>query len=113
MSVSGYHFQSDQGDAHEVFPGAHGRFVHGDQITIAKWVLDEGTLIPEHQHGHEQVVNVLSGAFIMQVAGQKYRLGPGDTLMIPSNASHSGEALSRVECLDVFTPVREDYRDRG
>lgn len=111
MEASGKHVRADQGRPQEVFPGARGNFIHGLNITIARWKLEAGALIPEHEHMHEQVVNVISGEFLMTVNGTEYALHSGDTLMIPSSAVHSGRAISGVECIDVFTPIREDYKE--
>lgn len=94
----------------EVVPGYFGRFVHGDGLTIAHWKIKAGHKLPAHRHPHEQIVNVLSGIFVMNVGDQVHELGAGDTLVIPSQKEHSAEAITDVSCLDVFTPVREDYR---
>jgi hypothetical protein len=32
---------------------------------------------------------------------------------IPSNTMHSGLAITNCFILDVFTPLREDYREKG
>lgn len=94
----------------EIFPGFHGRFVHSDTMTFAYWDIDRGSLVPEHAHRHEQVVNMLEGQLELTVDGHKHLLGPGHVLVIPSHAIHSGKALTACKVLDVFCPVREDYR---
>lgn len=94
----------------DVFPGFRGRFVHSAHMTFAYWDIDEGGLVPEHHHLHEQVVNMLEGKLELTVDGQRHLLGPGDVLIIPPHAVHAGRALSPCKVLDVFSPVREDYR---
>jgi quercetin dioxygenase-like cupin family protein len=43
----------------ELFPGLRARLVHSDRVTHS-WVdVDAGATFPEHQHPHEQIVNVL------------------------------------------------------
>ena len=59
---------------------------------------------------HEQVVNVLRGEFELTVDGETKHLKPNDVACIPSNAVHSGKAITDCYILDVFYPVREDYR---
>lgn len=108
--MSRLHTISSDAKLHEVFPGAHGRFVHGASMTVATWVLDAGSVIPEHSHPHEQIVNVLSGEFQMKVGTETFNLVAGDGLVIPSDVLHSGIASTEVRCIDVFTPVREDYK---
>lgn len=94
----------------EVFPGFQGRFVHSATMTFAYWEIQAGALVPEHHHVHEQVVNMFEGQLELTVDGIKHTLGPGQVLIIPSHAVHSGKALTACKVLDVFSPVREDYR---
>ena len=34
----------------------------------------------------------------------------GDVIVIPSNIPHSGRALTKCILMDVFSPVREEYK---
>ncbi len=95
---------------HELFPGFRGRFVHTERTTHAYWTITAGSALPEHDHPHEQVVHMLEGELELTVAGATQVLRAGDVLAIPGGARHSGRALTEVRVLDVFAPVREDYR---
>lgn len=94
----------------EVQPGHHARFVHGDHLTVAHWRIEAGSKIPEHEHPHEQVVNVITGKYELTVAGKPLSLEPGMVVVIPGGVRHSGRAITDAYLLDVFVPVREDYR---
>ena len=96
--------------AREQFPGFHGRFIHGASVTIVHWNIKAGAGLPEHPHRHEQVSNLLEGEFEMTIDGRTELMSPGTVAVVPSNAVHSGRALSRCRFIDVFEPVREDYR---
>jgi quercetin dioxygenase-like cupin family protein len=94
----------------EIFPGLRARVVHSER-TSQSWVdVDENAAFPEHQHPHEQVVNVLSGTLELNVGGVTHRLTPGMVFVIPPNVPHSGRGVTACRVLDVFAPVREDYR---
>jgi quercetin dioxygenase-like cupin family protein len=93
-----------------VFPGFHGRFVHSERMTFARWRIEAGATLPEHSHMHEQVVHTYSGELELVVDGVTHRLTAGTVLVIPPNAPHSGRALAECDVMDVFAPVREDYR---
>ncbi|MEW6322320.1 MAG: cupin domain-containing protein [Acidobacteriota bacterium] len=94
----------------EIFPGFRARVVHTG-LTSQSWVeIDEGAAFPEHRHVHEQTVNVLEGTLELTVDGHQHRLEPGRVFVIPPNAPHSGRALTACRVLDVFAPVRDDYR---
>lgn len=97
-------------EAQEIIPGFQARFVHGDSYTLAFWDVVAGAELPEHSHVHEQAAQVLEGRFELTVEGEIHVCGPGAVVLIPSNAVHSGKALTDCKLMDVFTPVREDYR---
>lgn len=94
----------------EVFPGFIGRFIHTDNMTFAYWEVKKGSALPEHSHLHEQVVNMLEGEFEILLEGVSNHLSSGMILSIPSHAKHAGRAITDCKILDVFYPVREDYK---
>jgi quercetin dioxygenase-like cupin family protein len=96
-----------------IIPGFHGRFVHSATMTFVLWTIDAGARLPEHRHMHEQVVHQLEGEFELTVEGEAVRSKPGMVTAIPPNALHSGRALTDCRILDVFYPVREDYKSAG
>jgi quercetin dioxygenase-like cupin family protein len=94
----------------ELFPGLRARLVHSDRVTHS-WVdVDAGATFPEHQHPHEQIVNVLEGELEIVVDGQTHRLTPGMVYVIPPNVKHFGRGVTKCRVLDAFAPVRDDYR---
>lgn len=94
----------------EMVPGFHARFVHTDHMTLAYWRVEAGAALPEHAHPHEQVTNLIQGEFELTVEGESQRLGPGGVVTIPSNARHTGRALTDCVIIDAFWPAREEYR---
>ncbi len=96
----------------ELVPGFRVKFVHGDTMTFAYWNIDAGARLPEHSHPHEQVANPIEGEFELTVGGESKVIRAGDVVVIPGNVPHSGRAVTDCRILDVFHPVREDYRNR-
>jgi quercetin dioxygenase-like cupin family protein len=94
----------------EIVPGFHGKFVHGDNVTTVFWRIEAGAELPEHAHPHEQVSVLTSGKFEMTLNGKTRQLEEGIVAVIPSNVPHSGVAITDCTIMDVFYPVREDYR---
>ncbi len=97
-------------ETRELVSGATVAFVHSGSMTLAYWHFEPGVSVPEHAHPHEQVVNVIEGSFELTVDGNGVRLGPGSVVVIPPDASHSGDSVTACRIIDVFHPVREDYR---
>jgi quercetin dioxygenase-like cupin family protein len=100
----------DNLDASEEMPGYLGRFVHGDSMTMARWDVDAGASFPEHSHPHEQISIVVTGEFELTIDGQTQVLHAGRVAVIPPHTPHAGHALTDCDIIDVFSPVREDYR---
>ena len=93
----------------EVFPGFAGKFYHSANMTFVHWEIEPESPLPEHSHPHEQVVNMVEGQFELAVDGKTHILNPGDVVVIPPKAVHTGKALTKCKIIDVFYPIREDY----
>ena len=94
----------------QLIPGFDVKFVHSERMTFAYWKIQSGAVLPEHSHEHEQVCHVLEGEFELTIAGETQVVRPGTVGIIPPNAVHSGRAVTDCNVMDVFSPVREDYR---
>jgi quercetin dioxygenase-like cupin family protein len=91
-------------------PGYRGRFVHSDNMTVANWTIEEGSAFPNHSHPQEQISIVAEGRFELTIEEETEILCPGLVAVIPPGAPHSGRALTDCRVIDIFHPVREDYR---
>jgi quercetin dioxygenase-like cupin family protein len=96
--------------AKEIMPGYHGKMIHAQNMTLAFWDVEEGARVPEHAHMNEQIMQVLEGRFEFTVGGQTKVYEPDDLVVIPAHTSHSGKALTPCRLMDVFSPVREEYK---
>lgn len=97
--------------ARSIFNGlVQGHYAHLERLTIGEVRLAADTEVPLHQHPHEQVTYVISGRFEFTVAGETTVLEPGMAALIPGDAVHGGRTLTDCVVVDLFAPVREDYR---
>ncbi len=94
----------------EIVPGFKAKMVHSDHMTFTFWNVEAGASLPAHSHPNEQITTVIKGKFEMTVAGETQIMEKGSVFVIPSGATHSGKAMIDSELIDVFYPVREDYR---
>jgi quercetin dioxygenase-like cupin family protein len=94
----------------EIFPGFRARVVHSERVSESWVEADAGASFPEHHHPHEPIVNVLEGELEIVADGVSHRLTAGQVLVIPPDVPHYGRAVTNCRVLDVFAPVRDDYR---
>ncbi len=80
----------------------------GSNMSVAKYVIKQGTLAPLHRHPHEQVSLILEGRFRYTVNGREVVLGPGEMLFIAPDALHGAEAMEDTVVIDFFSPPRAD-----
>ncbi len=104
------HYQLSDIPPFEISRGFSARFIHTETMTIAFVDVEAGADLPQHAHANEQVTNVLEGEFEFNLDGQTMLLRPGQSVVIPSNVPHSGKAVTFCRLLDVFSPVREDFK---
>ncbi|MCF6168289.1 cupin domain-containing protein [Lutibacter sp.] len=94
----------------EIIKGFKGRFFHTNNFTIAFWEIEKGAILPEHSHIHEQTTQVIEGKLEMTIDNKTMIVKAGMIVHIPSNAKHSGKALTNCKLTDTFYPIREDYK---
>ena len=96
---------------HALREGITARAVEGERITMAVVDLEPNIAMPEHHHENEQLGFVIAGSMTMWIGDEKSDLHPGDTYAIPSDVPHH-VAVGSHGCtvVDVFAPVREDWK---
>lgn len=99
---------------HELAPGIRMRPLFGAGAMLNLLEFEPHSSVPPHSHPHEQLGLLLEGALVLAIDGVQHRLAPGNAYQIPGGIEHAAwteEEGCRV--LDVFQPVREDYRERA
>ncbi len=95
----------------EIAPGFLSKFIHTKNNTFNFIEVKAGSTVPLHQHVHEQLSFVLEGKFELTVNGEAQILEPGLFAVISPNDVHGGTAITDCKLIDVFNPVREDYKN--
>lgn len=86
------------------------RRVEGERITLAVIELAPGSVVPEHEHPHEQLGICLQGSLTFRVGAEERELGPGGTWRIGPGVRHGGTAgPAGAVVIDVFSPPRSDW----
>ena len=91
-------------------PGIIGQYVHGALATLGHVTIEKGSVLAAHNHPHEQITMILEGKLEMKIGNEIHMLTEGMIHVIPSNVIHSAIAHSDCKLIDVFSPVREEYK---
>jgi quercetin dioxygenase-like cupin family protein len=98
----------------ELAVGVSGRPLFGKNAMINLIEFEPGAVVPLHSHPHEQLGIVLRGVQVLVVEGVEHPLGPMEGYVLPGGVEHSAYCGPEgATVVDVFQPVREDYRERA
>ncbi len=103
-------FKLDKIKEIKLIEGITAKVVTAESMTVAHVTLLEGAILPEHAHINEQVLNLIKGELELIVAGEKFVLTAGQVMVLPGNVPHSGRAIKECYVVDVFHPIREDFK---
>lgn len=93
--------------------GVSGRPLFGEGAMLNLIEFEPGSTVPLHSHAHEQLGIVLRGMQALVVDGTAHELGELEGYVLPGGVEHSASCGPEgALVLDVFNPVREDYRER-
>ncbi len=97
--------------ATEMLPGVMRRTVYLEHAMMTIFTFEPGSVVPEHDHPHEQITYVVQGAMEFTLAGETRVLRAGEGVCCPSGASHGAVILDEpTVALDAWYPLREEYR---
>jgi quercetin dioxygenase-like cupin family protein len=82
---------------------------HPDLMVVAFRFSEAGAEGALHNHPHVQSTFVESGRFRFTVGDEVKEVGPGDSFVIPSGATHGCVCLDPGTLVDCFTPRRDDF----
>ena len=81
-----------------------------ERMTVARLVLKAGAVVPEHNHEHEQVANALEGRLRFRIGEEEREVGPGESVVVPSNAPHEVIVIEDAVVLEMFSRPRDDWQ---
>ena len=98
--------------AEQINPTISRQYVTADRVTVARFELKRGAVVPQHSHENEQVSYIISGALKFILEGRDIVVRGGELLQIPPHVAHAAEAVEDTLAIDVFSPVRQDWIDK-
>jgi quercetin dioxygenase-like cupin family protein len=106
------HYRWDDVPSEPVAQSIARRYVTGDRVTVARFELAAGGVVPRHAHENEQVSCILSGALRFRFDGQEIVARGGEVVRIPGGVAHEVAVLEDTVVIDIFSPVRQDWIDK-
>jgi len=95
----------------EMLPGVSRQMLScGERAMVVRIELKQGSEVPLHSHPHEQIGFVQSGRMRFRIGDEEKVLGPNDGYFVPGGVTHGVWAEEDTVAIDIFSPVREEYR---
>ncbi|WP_376873869.1 cupin domain-containing protein [Albirhodobacter sp. R86504] len=82
---------------------------HVPEMMTVVFTFETGRIGALHSHPHVQSTYVKSGRFRFTIGDDTVEVGPGESLVMPSNVIHGCTCLEAGELIDGFTPRRDDF----
>lgn len=83
--------------------------VKGNNVMFTHFSVPPKGKFDTHSHTSEQITHVISGELIFEINNQKFKVAPGDTILIPSKAPHSVYSEIGATAVDAWGPVNDGY----
>lgn len=86
------------------------QMIHTERLTVARLTIAAGGVVPRHEHENEQVTLLERGRLRFVFDDGAQEIAAGEAMQIASHVPHRVEALEDSVVVDLFAPVREDWR---
>lgn len=96
---------------HTIFPGVDIFTTHGAHLMLSYVELQPHAVVELHSHPHEQLGYMVEGEMTFTVGEEKKVITAGMMWRIPGGVPHTVTAGDRpCKAIDIFYPIRDDYR---
>ena len=86
---------------------------YNDEAMLCHFTLEKSAHIPLHNHRATQIGFIVSGRarFLAEDPADEFEGGPGQSYVFSRFVKHGTVALQPTEYIEVFAPVRDEYKD--
>ena len=86
---------------------------YNDEAMLCHFLLQKGAKIPLHDHRATQIGYVVRGKarFLAENPQDEFEGIPGQSYVFSKFVKHGTIALEETEYVEVFVPVRDEYKD--
>jgi quercetin dioxygenase-like cupin family protein len=87
---------------------------NSEAMTFGKCILNPGCENPRHYHPNcEEILQIISGRVVHSLGDDYFEMGPGDTIVIPSNVVHNARNLDSQEAVMTIIFSSPDRQTQG
>ncbi len=91
-----------------------GRLGNSTTMTVGRCYIDPGQANPRHYHPNcDEVLHVLQGTIEHSAGDERVRMGPGDTISIPTGVVHNARNIGREQAVFVISFSSADRQTVG
>lgn len=109
--MTSYIIRPEDCSRYQIFPGVNIATATGQTMTLSVVHFEPHAVVQPHSHPHEQVGILLEGELTFLIGDEQQVVRPGEMWRIPGGVVHKVWAGDQpAKALDVFHPIREDYR---
>ena len=112
--MSAVHYRWEDLPQEALNPLLRRRLISTERMMIAHVYLEQGCIVPRHEHENEQLTYILEGTlrfWLGEDESDVVDVAAGEVLHIPAHVPHKAEALEDTLDVDVFHPPRQDWLD--
>jgi quercetin dioxygenase-like cupin family protein len=103
-------YKPDPSSYKELVPGVFMKpLSYGNNSMLCEFRINQGAVIPAHQHPHEQTGYLVKGKLRFFGDEGEAVVEPGCSWSFKGGVMHGAEGLEDTVLIEVFSPVREDY----
>ncbi|MDO8335603.1 MAG: cupin domain-containing protein [Candidatus Saccharibacteria bacterium] len=86
---------------------------YNDEAMLCHFVLKKGAEIPLHDHRATQIGYIIKGKvkLLAENPANETEAGEGDAYVFSAFVKHGTQVLEDSEYVEVFVPVRDEYKD--
>lgn len=96
---------------HHPFAGVQMHTTEAEKMTLSIVDMQPHSVIPEHEHPHEQIGYMVEGEAEFVIEGVSYWVRAGQMWRLPGGVRHQVATRDlAMRAIDVFYPPREDMR---
>lgn len=83
---------------------------YNDNVMLCLFTLEKNAEIPLHNHEAHQIGYVIKGKIRFITEEDEFIAKEGDSYVFDSYKKHGATILETAELIEVFSPIREDYK---